>query len=722
VEVNAAIVRLLDRQGRDRGAIEIACLPRSSREGVAALLNEPDAETLEPVQLLESTEYLYRVRIDGARWVTTDKPDVFDADDAAGFAGRLRTGLHTGLLRVVLSADDAELGAASFEVRSRKLDYTKHYRWMLGDIAEVLAELVMERFAPTTQQFTVDGSCDARTLYQRFAFLQALLDSERFEIALGQILSRPHRLWREEVVERRPSQGIAADRDVARQIAQRPNRVESMTIDGFSSLPTTVHVARHEETLDTPENRFVKFALTEWRNLSLGVARALEKTVEKTIPIKRGIAEANALAERLDLILAHNVLRNVGNVSFVPFGSQVLQKRDGYRDVFRFYLQAESAAALAWDGGEDVYGAGQRNVAVLYEYWAFLQLAKVVAELCNEQIDPRDLLVASSDGMGIGLRRGTATAIRGRLHRLGRELALDLRFNQSFGASERHESWTVPLRPDISLAIQVEQRDEIWVHFDAKYRIEQLREVFAGDADVGSEVDDWKSRGKRSDIVKMHAYHDAIRRSAGAYMLYPGERNEQCFEYHEILPGVGAFALRPAPTGVAQGSPAVAKFLDEVLTHVASQFSQHERGRFWLRAVFDPALPRGQVGEALDFLEPPPMDRTVLLAELENELAHDELRTLGRLAIRVPVGEPLPTSALVADYVLVLGASIEVCEVRAVVGPPVVRSSDGGSVVMELMLGDELMVRDAEQVAERAAAKLASSVRVVSWQDLGAQD
>ena len=31
---------------------------------------------------------------------------------------------------------------------------------------------------------------------------------------------------------------------------------------------------------------------------------------------------------------------------------------------------------------------------------------------------------------------------------------------------------------------------------------------------------------KRADLLKMHAYRDAIRRSAGAYVLYPGSEKE----------------------------------------------------------------------------------------------------------------------------------------------------------------------------------------------------
>ena len=40
----------------------------------------------------------------------------------------------------------------------------------------------------------------------------------------------------------------------------------------------------------------------------------------------------------------------------------------------------------------------------------------------------------------------------------------------------------------------------------------------------------------------MHAYKDAIRRTGGAYILYPGESEEwRKIGFHEVIPGLGAF-------------------------------------------------------------------------------------------------------------------------------------------------------------------------------------
>src|SRR5690606_39705773 len=102
-----------------------------------------------------------------------------------------------------------------------------------------------------------------------------------------------------------------------------------------------------------------------------------------------------------------------------PADNQVLQKRAGYRDVYNLYIQSELAAMLTWSGGEDVYRAGQKDVAVLYEYWVFVQLAHVVSDMCQQPLQLEQLLEDGRDGVDQGLERGTHRALRGAGRRRG---------------------------------------------------------------------------------------------------------------------------------------------------------------------------------------------------------------------------------------------------------------------------------------------------------------
>jgi hypothetical protein len=83
----------------------------------------------------------------------------------------------------------------------------------------------------------------------------------------------------------------------------------------------------------------------------------------------------------------------------------------------------------------------------------------------------------------------------------------------------------------------------------------------------------------------MHAYRDAIRRSAGAYVLYPGNAGDgkQFAEFdgfHEVLPGLGAFAIRPRSDGTAEGMDDLRQFLDDVIEHLSNRTTARERASF----------------------------------------------------------------------------------------------------------------------------------------------
>ena len=339
--------------------------------------------------------------------------------------------------------------------------------------------------------------------------------------------------------------------------------------------------------------------------------------------------------------------------------------------MLRAYLQFELAAKLAWRGGDDVYRAGQRDVATLYEYWTFLQLGKIVARLGNSPFDFSNLVEVDKRGLSVSLRRGQVTLVAGVVERLGRRLRLELAFNRTFAAGGG--SWSRDMRPDCSLEILPDQVDgaafePVWLHFDAKYRVDSLSQVLDQSLD-----EDVFGEAKRNDLLKMHSYRDAIRRSAGAYVLYPGSEHRFFSEYHELLPGLGAFALRPSDSGEARGSLGLARFLDDVLEHVATQITQHERGRYWTRRVYERAAPPHFDSPAAMFLERPPADTRVLLGYVRGgphlEWIHKSrlynLRASGR---RGRVG--LRSAELGVELVVLYGKRLDQVEIWRVSGDP----------------------------------------------------
>jgi hypothetical protein len=86
-------------------------------------------------------------------------------------------------------------------------------------------------------------------------------------------------------------------------------------------------------------------------------------------------------------------------------------------------------------------------------------------------------------------------------------------------------------------------------------------------------------------------------------------------EHHEVLPGLGAFPLRPGAAGPV-GTAALDRFLAEVIDHVADRATQHERSRFW-RTVIHRVIPvRSDKDRRLPALPVPPSDAPVLCGHL----------------------------------------------------------------------------------------------------------
>lgn len=625
---DSASFELVADDGRVIGRATLSTLPSMTvAHGLATLLDHRPiaSETdTEPVQLLEGCEYLYVFDVGGATLARVDKSEIFIPDDQRGTRGRVRTGLATGRVEVRVCVDGSWARPFAFEVRSSKLNYLEDYRWMLESVAEVGASLLLERFAPSEQRLKVDDTADAEALYQRFVFLRGLLYGERLNAALRRILAEPYVQWERVTEERSPGRGLRGGSRLARSLAGAGARGEWRTSPhpALSTIPLRLRSERTEETLDNVPNRFVLFALQEWRGLITTMLELLywerRKAGNVAASVERGIREGETLVAQLNELIFARVFRDVGTLSDFPISNQVLQKKEGYREVLQAYLLVQLGAQLTWKGGEDVFGGGQRNVATLYEYWVFIELAKIVSSLCDTKLDLQSLVSDSTEGLSLVLRREKAHAIRGGFRRLGRSFDVELCFNQQF--SRENGTWSRTLRPDCSLHIvpveESRKDDDIWLHFDAKYRVNRIEDLIGDDTDEPALV------AKAEDLYKMHTYRDAIVRAAGAYVVFPGTSPKTHQQYEEVLPGLGAFPLRPSDGGESNGSAAIRDFVSKAFDHVATHTTRHERARYWRRRSTQEA---GSIQplDASPFLRRPPADTPTLLAFVKSPKHHE---------------------------------------------------------------------------------------------------
>lgn len=591
-------------------------------EGVDALTGGQSA------RIREAHSYRFEVEpADEDMTIAQIQPsELFERDKA--HLGRLRPGEAVGRVPVAVRLGDGRVGHAVLDVRASKLEHETEYRQMLRDIADLAVDALLQGFAPSTTAFQSDGGTSATLLFQRFAVLHHSLRDPTLQSAVQLVLRSPHNAWTVTSEELPPGYPIPANPRTARRLVRdRPRRPwPESPLSALSSLPRQVFVDRYEPSVDTPPNRAIKWILAGWRDLAASVLEVNQRG--NTEPSRRGAGEARWAIDLLDEWLAAPMFREISQLTAFPTSNQVLLRREGYREVLRAWSLTGSGLDLAVDLDEALH-ASQRSVAMLYEYWVYLQLADAMGTIGGKS-KMAELFEVVNGGMALVLKTGVHHELQWKMSIDGRDLEIGLHFNRHFGRKPDPGSWAAAMRPDVSLrvgpatgALDVDAAAlAVWVHFDAKYR-KDVKVVPIDDEvqelEVTAELEQL-GVSKREDVLKMHAYRDAIRQTAGAYVVFPGDSEQQLSVWDELLPGVGALPLRPSADGQAAfGARAMRAFLHTLLDHVANQATRHERLRFWSEQIRTGAHVEDRPDEPSLFLDDPPADTPVLIAQDHTE-------------------------------------------------------------------------------------------------------
>jgi predicted component of viral defense system (DUF524 family) len=569
--------------------IFLTIVPTSTNDAIKVI---DEAEALEQgealYQISEGRAYEYLI---DEGYSLEDIPGLVVALKLNKHAGRITPNIYVGtlLINVIDTKSYEKVAVLKLEVQSEKTSYRDDYRKMLEEIAEKCTDLLMQHSSPVVQSFTIDLEKDSSTAYQRFAFIKSIIDSDEFDSAIHKIITSPTTKWRTTLANKSISSVKRIDKKIIRQFASPTQRFDLPLGHPLkkllSSLPEKIQLISKEETVDTPENRFVKFALETFRKLCSDFSH-----LNNAARLKK---EASVLEDKLEQHLNSSLFQQVSALSSIPINNPVLQRKEGYREIYRSWILFDLAAKITWQGGEDVYYANKRDVAVLYEYWLFFKLIEIVTEIFNlNSPNPEDLLIQTSDGFGLKLRQGEYLPLKGISDIGSRKLYVQLSYNRTYKGDQAYPnsgSWSRNLRPDYTITIwpfgitenQAEEEELIvHIHFDAKYKIEKFQEIFSDDVQLDDEKDEQrKGTYKRADLLKMHAYKDAIRRTAGAYILYPGADQPKTKRgFHEIIPGLGAFAIRPSVND--NGVEELKIFLTDVTIHLMNRASQREKMTF----------------------------------------------------------------------------------------------------------------------------------------------
>lgn len=441
----------------------------------------------------------------------------------------------------------------------------RHFDEMLAEITRRIALLPFAAGTGAHLPYDRSISSEPYVLYHAFVYLRYLCSrtaaaEDRLTPALRLILAEPHRRF-ERVARTTPLHAVqrVEPRSLSRMFSSAASltRAPRMTHLPLARslrghLPTQLEETRPDSTVDTPENRFIKAFLGQ----AMGIIDAMREVATRRgeDPFSRRILrDCEAMAHELLPLRRHPVWDDVSAMHHLPANSQVLQRRRGYREVFRHFARLRLGARLPLSRDTSRRLLELKDIAELYEMWSFFAIeAQVTAALGSR---PLVADVAAVDEFGAHLGWGLRLAWAG-----GIELFYNLPYSRTNRAG--NHSYSLPLRPDIVLRVPTGRSagDHI---FDAKFKVRRLADAMQT-ADAVDETEQAAERRgvfKHADLYKMHTYRDAIAGARSVWILYPGSeflffdeaagRIASAEKLDASANGVGAIPLAPAGSAEA---------------------------------------------------------------------------------------------------------------------------------------------------------------------------
>lgn len=438
----------------------------------------------------------YRVTCEGASWLEVGSEWIAAFGPASG-TFRVQFANQIGLARLrAINTLDATLDIRHVEVVSPKLGGADT---SLAFLRAILADLTSQRgalaYLPRSQTSrTVQHVQRPPSRLVQYFFL--LNTAEDIAEALQHIRRNPHLVLDDETEHVSIVDVTEIDPDVVLQLAQGGAEFDrSTTPPRLRAAPDGVWFRMPREGFDSAENQFVKAVASEMADACQDVLGAIWLQVVDDPGVAHRRETLSRLHGQLRQLVRAPMFDEVGPMHRVPVSSRVLQRRAGYRDLnlhWQAFLQARDPVWQRMQHAIDL-----RDVATLYEYWVWFALCREVQDAYACDRPEVGVMPLTEPGLPHGLRarfRGLGTL--------------------TYNASRRAYSG-ITLRPDYLWEPDAGAK----VGFDAKFRL-------AWDAaplDIqGPEPKDPLARAKVDDLVKMHAYRDAIPNLRAAVVLFPG--------------------------------------------------------------------------------------------------------------------------------------------------------------------------------------------------------
>lgn len=538
--------------------------------------------------LFEQTEYRVTLSAIGTREVTLEHRDPlvlsrFDDEERGRFDGFVNFRSQVGVSTFRVLVDDVPEFEFDVEVFPTKLDYQTDYQEILAEVQGTLAGLAFEYLRATWQGAT-SVAAPAPTQVEWLTLLRSV--AEELNSALRHIANRPIRGLRREPVVRRADQVHRIDNSIRSYLRRQAQHGNSSDVVSGVPVPERITERHPLPTLDTAEHRWLASQVDRIRRrLTELIAIERERTEERYSERKaRVLEELEHLEARTIRWFQLDPLQAATDFPPPGFASLQLLTAPGYREAYRACMTL--SLGLRLEGGP--LELSVKDLNLLYEYWCYLALLRIVSDETKAPIDPRVLLEVRARGLSVLLRQGNESRMPFVLSN-GRRITV--RYNPTMGADA-----LVPQRPDLLLTLEHPDWPATHLVLDAKYRLDASKEYVAR----------YHSPGPPEDALNaMHRYRDAIvdevngttrRTVVQAAALFPmrvdPEEYKACLLWRALgRIGVGAIPLLPGHDEFLRTW--LRRWLDHGGWNTADKAIDHaaiRQAAEWRRAAAEPVL------------------------------------------------------------------------------------------------------------------------------------
>lgn len=404
----------------------------------------------------------------------------------------------------------------AFDVLSPKLDTKHDLDVIIQQIRQEYGDLVFRYLTLTFQQFKMGQEANNDLIW--LSVFKQIVDN--YVQAVRFILHKPHNNMCE-IEEYQKAERI---KGWMPQIAER--FVNDRLNDEQKALRTYYRTQRVETTLDTRENRFVKFTLERiTERLTLLVKRLSEGTSENEIQTLK-----NRLQE-LQVLKCNSFFSGIGRFDGFRQQSMVLQQRNGYAQVYRYWIMLQNGLDLIQ--GET--SVGVQPIWKLYELWCFLKVKRLVCKvLCIDPMNKEHIQKYIHEDTQNAFDLFEGGSLSGNITYINpqNEDLIEIGYQYSFNRKAREDdlrSATTEQKPDIVMHIHKHESNITLTYlYDAKYRVNGSQD------EQGASVID---EPVPETLDAMHHYRDAIyygnkgenkfsKEIIGGFILFPGRMDE----------------------------------------------------------------------------------------------------------------------------------------------------------------------------------------------------